>query len=82
MHEKPLFEGAESKSSSAMSSYRSSSNPLMNWDESVKALTLLSASRDVKPAYTVLINLVAKAEFSNALYADPNLFIREYQENN
>ena len=75
MHEKPLFEGAASKSSSAMSSYRSSNNPLKNWDDSVKALTLLSASRDVKPAYTVLINLVAKAEFSNALYADPNLFI-------
>ena len=40
-------------------------------------LTLLSATRDVKPAYTVLINLVAKAEFSNALYADPSLFIIE-----
>ena len=40
-------------------------------------LTLLSATRDVKPAYTVLINLVAKAEFSNALYADTSLFIIE-----
>ena len=55
-------------------------NPLRLWIEEIKQLTLLSPSRDIKEVYTKLIQTINTAEFSDALYADPTLFMVDYME--
>ena len=55
-------------------------NPLRLWREEIKQLTLLSPSRDIKDVYTKLIQTINQAEFSDALYADPTLFMVDYQK--
>ena len=58
---------------------RATNNPLRLWDEQLKQLTLLSATRDIKHVYMKLMHAINEAEFSQALYADPSLFIIDYQ---
>ncbi len=55
-------------------------SPLRLWNDKVKSLTLLSASRDIKQIYMLLMHAINEAEFSDALYADPSLFIVDYPE--
>ena len=61
---------------------KAANNPLRLWDEQLKQLTLLSASRDIKHVYMQLMHAINEAEFSQALYADPSLFIVDYQWSN
>lgn len=52
-------------------------NPLKIWGDQIKALTLISTSRDIKAPYSMLIDAINAAEFANALSADPTLFVQE-----
>lgn len=73
-------QSANSPSSSQASTINVANNPLRLWDERVKSLTLLSASRDIKQVYMLLMHAINEAEFSNALFADPSLFIVDYPD--
>ena len=44
------------------------------WDKTVKQLTMLSSSRDIKPAYVALINSLNSKQYNGMLSSDPTLF--------
>lgn len=50
------------------------SGAFRSWDKTVKQLTMLSSSRDIKPAYVALINSLNSKQYNGVLSNDPTLF--------